>query len=141
MFRKKWKPNASQRAEFRERMEALKEAVTERVPPEYSIPCSGDCVKGDSIAFFHPNKASERMYGVITAESYGAEKQQHTFTIELLHGGKTMIKGRNLYDNPVFRKPWNDEDERTKAQTEKHQRGDRARADRATRKANKDSLD
>ena len=56
----------------------------------------------------------------------GAQAQQHTFTIALVGGGETRIKGRNLYKHGIFRKPWADESARTTAANEKHARGDRA---------------
>lgn len=54
----------------------------------------------------------EFVTGKIVADSYGADKQQHTFTIELTNGTKTRIKGRNLYREGVWRKAWADESKR-----------------------------
>jgi hypothetical protein len=110
---------------------------------EHTINCTGDCVVGDEVAFeratftgsFRKPKFAgfEMVVGHIVADSYGAEKQQHTFTIEIADGGKTLIKGRNLYKNGVWRKPWADEAARHQAADEKHARGDRARAARQQR--------
>ncbi len=109
----------------------------------HSINCTGDCVVGDHVAFERatftgslrrPKFAGlERVTGTIVADSYGATKQQHTFTIALEAGGRTLIKGRNLYANGVWRQPWADEGARHAAAAEKHRRGDAARARRAQR--------
>ncbi|WVZ21889.1 hypothetical protein V8G54_000433 [Vigna mungo] len=80
--------------------------------------------------------------GRIVKESYGAAKQQHTFTIEVLwsKGEKPLpplypllIKGRNLYKLKTLRQKWEDEAERQKIMMEKHSRGSLARADREER--------
>ena len=62
------------------------------------------------------------MQGTIIADSYGAARGQHTFTILKEDGVKLLIKGRNLYRNGLFAKPRNAE-ERQKALSEKHARG------------------
>lgn len=116
---------------------------------EHTIRYTGDAVVGDEVAFeratftgsFRNAKFAgfERIAGKIIRDSYGAAKQQHTFTIELL-GGKTIrIKGRNLYSNGVWRKPWADESLRLAAVAEKHGRGDRARASRRMRIRERDN--
>ncbi len=80
---------------------------------EYSIDTTGDCVVGDEVAFERtvffgkcwgrhakPKfQGFEFVTGRIVKDSYGAAKQQHTFTLELPSGDKTLIKGRNLYRN------------------------------------------
>lgn len=109
----------------------------------HTICCAGDAVRGDKVAFeravFGGSLRSpkflrfELVRGEIVADSYGANKQQHTFTILLADGSKTRIKGRNLYRNGTFRQPWPDESLRHAAATEKHSRGDMARAQRAAR--------
>ncbi len=108
----------------------------------YSIPCTGDAVLGDEVSFeratfsgsFRRPKFDgfERVSGKIVADSYGAGKQQHTFTLET-ETGKVMIKGRNLYANGTWRKPWADESARNLVADEKHARGGAAPAARATR--------
>lgn len=104
---------------------------------ELSINCTGDCVVGDEVRFeraeftgsFRNAKFAgfEQITGKIIADSYGCEKQQHTFTIEQVDGSKFLIKGRNLYANGVYRKMWQDETLRHAAADEKHARGNRAR--------------
>lgn len=103
----------------------------------YSIECTGDVVKGDHIRFskavflgsFKKPKFSH--YQTITAqvikESYGSQKQQHTFTLLTDNGETMLIKGRNLYRQGVWRKPWLDETQRQLIAKEKHQRGAQAR--------------
>lgn len=110
----------------------------------YSINCTGDACKGDHVAFeratftgsFRNAKFAgfEMIRGEIVSESYGAAKQQHTFTLRLSDGSTTRIKGRNLYANGTWRKPWPDEAERRAVLAEKHLRGDAARTARARRK-------
>jgi hypothetical protein len=110
----------------------------------YIIDCTGDAVLGDELTFeravfigSYPNAKfshNETVEAVVISESYGAKKQQHTFTLLLPNGEKTMIKGRNLYRNGVFRKPWFDESKREEALKEKHRRGDLARTERIIRK-------
>lgn len=112
---------------------------------EYSIDCTGDCVVGDVVRFERSVftgsfrrpifSGFEIVEGRIVKDSYGAAKQQHTFTIELADGSKMLIKGRNLYRHGVHRKPWEDEARRKQAADEKHLRGDTARRARAIRKS------
>lgn len=111
----------------------------------YSLHTTGDVVTGDEISFdratfsgsFRKPKFAgfERITGKVISDSYGAEKQQHTFTILQENGEKLLIKGRNLYAQGVYRKPWTDETARRAVADEKHQRGDRARTARAIRKS------
>lgn len=112
---------------------------------EYSIPCTGDAVVGDEVRFeratfsgsFRNAKFAgfETITGKIIRDSYGRDKQQHTFTLELADGGELRIKGRNLYANSIYRKPWADESLRDQAADEKHARGDQARVARGMRQA------
>tara|TARA_A100000172_G_scaffold26245_1_gene15315 strand:- start:2308 stop:2706 length:399 start_codon:yes stop_codon:yes gene_type:complete len=112
---------------------------------EYYIDTTGDCCVGDKVRFlkaYWDNEYSTRRnyanrpagFDLITAEitkdSYGADKQQHTFTLTTDRGHTFRIKGRNLYYNGVWRKPWNDESLRHVVLDEKHMRGDQARAAR-----------
>ncbi|KAL6996223.1 hypothetical protein U1Q18_006358 [Sarracenia purpurea var. burkii] len=80
--------------------------------------------------------------GRIVKESYGAAKQQHTFTVEVLwsKGEKPLpplhpllIKGRNLYRLKTMRQRWEDEGERHRVLSEKHARGSFARSNREAR--------
>ncbi|KAL6551707.1 hypothetical protein OROGR_007861 [Orobanche gracilis] len=82
--------------------------------------------------------------GRIVNESYGAAKQQHTFTVEVLwsKGAKRLdpltpllVKGRNLYKMKTFRQRWENEKERLEVLAEKHKRGAAARTIRAMRNA------
>ncbi|KKU25438.1 MAG: hypothetical protein UX37_C0022G0002 [Microgenomates group bacterium GW2011_GWA2_46_16] len=111
---------------------------------EYKINCTGDAVIGDEVrferatfigSFRNPKFAGfEMVTGVIIGDSYGVEKQQHTFTLKLTAGGKLVMKGRNLYANGLYRKLWTDESLRHAAAVEKHSRGDLARAARELRR-------
>lgn len=109
----------------------------------YSINTTGDVVLGDEVSFeratfsgsFRNSKFSgfELVQGKVISDSYGRDKQQHTFTLELLDGEKIMIKGRNLYANRTYRKIWKDESQRGLVADEKHARGAKARAAREYR--------
>ena len=110
----------------------------------YPINCTGDVVVGDEICFEMATFSGgfrratfagyEQLRAQVLRESYGLHKQQHTFTLRLEDGGTRRIKGRNLYAQGVWRKPWQSEDERSFVRAEKHIRGDRARAQRQLRK-------
>lgn len=110
----------------------------------YSINSTGDCVVGDKVCFeratfsgsFRNAKFAgfERIEATIVRDSYGKDKQQHTFTLQLKDGSTLRIKGRNLYANGTYRAPWHNEVLRQSALNEKHYRGDAARAERAERK-------
>ncbi|MCC6483331.1 MAG: hypothetical protein IT209_00665 [Armatimonadetes bacterium] len=110
---------------------------------DYPVNATGDVVEGDEVRFdratFSGSYRSARFEGfvretaTVVAESYGASKQQHTFTLLRADGSKLRIKGRNLYRQGVWRKRWDEEEAREKVAAEKHARGDRARADRDAR--------
>lgn len=117
--------------------------MNNNIPPEYTINATGDACVGDEVAFeravfagsFRRPKfvGTKLVVGKIIADSYGSRKQQHTFTILLQDGRKTFIKGRNLYANGLYRKPWADEGARRAALEEKHERGAAAREARQWR--------
>ena len=110
----------------------------------YSINCTGDACVGDEVAFeratfsgsFRNAKFDgfELIKGTIIKDSYGKDKQQHTFTIKSVEGWEMRIKGRNLYANGTYRKRWVDEEKRGLVLDEKHKRGDKARSARSERK-------
>lgn len=114
-----------------------------------------DVVKGDIVefkqdvfggSFKRPTYLGQRtVHGEVLRESYGADKQQHTFTIkplnvegvnadELLKKDSFRIKGRNLYKNGVLREMFDDEAARKLVADEKHERGAAAREARDIRK-------
>ncbi|KAK0586560.1 hypothetical protein LWI29_008892 [Acer saccharum] len=123
----------------------------------FVLNCKGDACTGDVVMFEQnvyemfniasrsasgPPCGKRIVAGRIVKESYGAAKQQHTFTIEVLwsKGEKPLpplhpllIKGRNLYRLETRRQRWEDEGERRKVLMEKHARGSHARSDRETR--------
>ena len=112
--------------------------------------CTGDACTGDHVRFSravwsgrYPNarrSGSEIRTGLIVKDSYGAGKQQHTFTILRDDTEKPMrIKGRNLYREGCNGKLWPDEVEgispsRAAALEDKHERGSIARMDRSIRR-------
>jgi len=86
---------------------------------------------------------ARRVVAEVIRDSYGSDKQQHTFTLRVLAsdgaeplapGTVTTRKGRNVYRNGVRRIEWADEAARDDAAAEKHDRGDKARAARAIRR-------
>uniref|UniRef100_A0A0E0LNF9 DUF7699 domain-containing protein n=1 Tax=Oryza punctata TaxID=4537 RepID=A0A0E0LNF9_ORYPU len=111
----------------------------------------GDVCRGDAVLFKQKvyEKSGKRhskcigkriVAGRVIKESYGKEKQQHTFTIQVFWSkgaGKLpplyllLVKGRNLYRIMTYRQPWLNEADRLKALDEKHSRGDAARHVRA----------
>ncbi|CAI9757728.1 unnamed protein product [Fraxinus pennsylvanica] len=123
----------------------------------FVLNCKGDACTGDVVMFEQnvyemfsiasrsangPPCGTRVVAGRIVKESYGAAKQQHTFTIEVLwsKGEKPLpplhpllIKGRNLYRLKTMRRRWEDEGERQKIISEKHARGSMARSDREAR--------
>ena len=110
----------------------------------HTINCTGDACVGDRVSFERATFSGgyrnasfagfERIEAEIIKESYGAAKQQHTFTLRKDDGSILRIKGRNLYANGLYRKPWIDEAQRRVVLDEKHIRGGAARAARAERK-------
>lgn len=120
---------------------------------EFEINCTGDVCVGDIIrfseavfagSFRRPQHVGDRvLIARVTADSYGSNKQQHTFTLEILAcegaepiaaGTRLRRKGRNVYRNGTLRRAWDDERERAAVLAEKHTRGDAARAARNTRR-------
>ncbi|KAL7162765.1 hypothetical protein ACSBR2_043114 [Camellia fascicularis] len=123
----------------------------------FVLNCKGDACTGDVVMFEQnvyemfniasrsasgPPCGKRIVAGRIVKESYGAAKQQHTFTIEVLwsEGEKPLpplypllIKGRNLYRLKTMRQRWENEGERQKMISEKHARGSLARSNREAR--------
>ncbi|WP_395076809.1 hypothetical protein [Flavobacterium sp.] len=86
----KWKPNAAQKIEFAERMREK-----EKLP---IINPAGAIRTGCKVEFYSTN-IGDILKGEVVKHSYGAERNQHTFTILLFNGEKKLVKGRNLYPN------------------------------------------
>ena len=119
----------------------------------FNIPCTGDVCTGDVILFsegvFGGSYRNARFLGQrriaarVINDSYGATKQQHTFTVEILAsdgyepltvGTMTTRKGRNVYRNGTLRQSWPDESVRNGSLAAKHERGAAARAARGRRR-------
>ena len=120
------------------------------------IQCTGDVVAGDYIKFTEavfggshrrPQYLGDRtIYAEVKADSYGADKQQHTFTLRVSRAygldaasvRQKVIKrkGRNIYRHGTKRLVWSDEAARKVALVEKHARGDAARQAALERRAN-----
>lgn len=143
---------------IKEHQEIINGGGENKYPPHsFVLNCKGDACTGDVVLFEQnvyemfniasrsgggPPCGKRIVAGRIVKESYGAAKQQHTFTIEVLwsKGEKPLpplhpllIKGRNLYRLKTLRQKWEDEGKRQKLLMEKHSRGSLARADREAR--------
>ena len=118
-----------------------------------NLNCTGDVVTGDRIRWTEavftgshrrPKFAGERtIEAEVVADSYGAAKQQHTFSLFVIRaegtsapepGSRIYRKGRNIYRNGCYRAAWKNEADRRQHQDEKYQRGDAARAVREYRR-------
>lgn len=127
----------------------------ERAPKtsDYPILATGDVATGDTVKFeeavFGGSFRNPKFLGTRTIEadvisdSYGADKQQHTFTLQIRNssgldpfeeGEIVRRKGRNVYRNGVYRQEWTDEGSRGVALDEKHERGEAAKEMRQLRK-------
>lgn len=133
----------------KEELIKLSLAKQEKATRAYSINCTGDACTNDEVLFLQvilERKPINRfgklanqivgykwIEGTIIKDSYGIEKQQHTFTIKLKNqrGKKMLIKGRNLYKVCCFRKP---RENRLPDLLEKRERGNVARNARYDRK-------
>ncbi|XP_050285197.1 zinc finger CCCH domain-containing protein 62-like [Quercus robur] len=143
---------------IKEHLEILNGGGEKKYPASsFVLNCKGDACTGDVVMFEQnvyemfniasrsasgPPCGKRIVAGRIVKESYGAAKQQHTFTIEVLwsKGEKPLpplhpllIKGRNLYRLKTLRQRWEDEGKRQKVLMEKHSRGFVARSDRESR--------
>ena len=108
----------------------------------YTENVTGDAVKGDVVIFGRAKFTGswkkpvfdgiEIISGKIVADSYGEDKQQHTFTLHRRGEKNLRIKGRNLYGIGTFAKP-RDQQKRKVALDEKHGRGEGARQAAADR--------
>ncbi|KAI4355400.1 hypothetical protein L6164_004179 [Bauhinia variegata] len=149
---------------IKEHLEIINGGAEQKYPASsFVLNCKGDACTGDVVLFEQNvyemfNIASRGggatscgkriVAGRIVRESYGAAKQQHTFTIEVLwsKGEKPLpplhpllIKGRNLYRLKTMRQRWDDEGERHKILEEKHSRGSLARESREVRMQEKEN--
>jgi len=120
---------------------------------KFKINCTGDVAAGDTIrfeeavfsgSFRKPKYIGDRtIEAEVLKDSYGAAKQQHTFTLKVIRSegiqavgeGETIRrKGRNIYKKGVFRQRWANETKREEIIKEKHIRGGGARRARALRR-------
>ncbi|VVA20708.1 PREDICTED: zinc finger CCCH [Prunus dulcis] len=148
---------------IKEHLEILNGGGEKKYPASsFVLNCKGDACTSDVVMFEQnvyeifdiasrsgrgPPCGTRIVAGRIVKESYGAAKQQHTFTIEVLwsKGEKPLpplhpllIKGRNLYRLKTLRQRWEDEGERQKVLMEKHSRGSLARTAKEARVQEKD---
>jgi len=86
----KWKPNAAQKAAYKEKMQERESIRT--------IQSNGAIRTGCQVEYYSINHGCT-ISGIVVKHSYGKEKGQHTFTVEDSRGEKHLVKGRNLYPN------------------------------------------
>lgn len=87
----RWKPNASQRAAYREK------CLERESLPVYTT--SHAIRKGCYVEYYSLNKG-DVIKGTVINSSYGIDRGQHTFTIDTGEE-KILVKGRNLYPNII----------------------------------------
>lgn len=85
----RWKPSKSQAREYAEKM---------RQKEELPIIRSNKAIRNGCFVSFYSKYHGKVIKGIVIANSYGENTNQHTFTIEE-NGRKYKVKGRNLYDN------------------------------------------
>ncbi|XP_050230892.1 zinc finger CCCH domain-containing protein 62-like [Mercurialis annua] len=149
---------------LKEHQEILNGEAEKKYPVScFVMNCKGDACLGDVVMFEQnvyemfniasrsasgPSLGKRIVVGRIVNDSYGAAKQQHTFTIEVLWSKgerplrplqPLLIKGRNLYRLKTMRQRWEDEDKRRNVLIEKHSRGSLARDAREIRVQRKES--
>lgn len=83
----KWKPSQAQKEAYKERMQEKESLRTYTTPHAIRIGCY--------VKYYNVNKG-EVIEGEVTGSSYGADKGQHTFTVD-----GVRVKGRNLYPNII----------------------------------------
>ncbi len=88
----RWKPNASQKAEYKARMQE-KESL-----PTFT---TSHAIRNGCIVEFYSVSKGKKIKGEVVKNTYGAKTNQHTFTIQENDGTKHLVKGRNLYPNII----------------------------------------
>ena len=86
----RWKPNASQKREYIEKMKE-KESLNTFTAQK--------AIRNGCFLKFYNIAQGRIVEGNVIKESYGEKTGQHTFTIEEYNGNKIIVKGRNLYPN------------------------------------------
>lgn len=89
-MRYRWKPNASQKREY---IEKLKEKES------LNTFTTNKAIRNGCFLKFYSISKGKVIEGNVVKESYGEKTRQHTFTIEECDGSKVIVKGRNLYSN------------------------------------------
>jgi hypothetical protein len=93
----KWKPNASQRADYKQKCE--ERGSNNVFTTQYAIR------EGCYVEYYSMSKGRV-ICGNIIKSSYGVDRNQHTFTINT-ESEKICVKGRNLYPNIIKHIPGN----------------------------------
>ncbi len=81
--------------------------MMEEIESKYSfVPNQGAIRKGCMVEYVRVESESYRVVkGVVVRSSYGADRGQHTFTIQDEAGEKYLVKGRNLYPRLLAHTP------------------------------------
>ena len=91
-MRYKWKPNASQRAAYKEKC-IEKESI--------GVKTTNHAIRNGCKLKYYSMNRGEIIEGIVINNSYGIDKNQHTFTILTNTDEKILVKGRNLYPNII----------------------------------------
>lgn len=89
-YGRKWKPNASQKIAYAEKMKEAEE--------QFSFIRSSHPIRQGCFVEWVDKTTNEVFSGTVSNSSYGFKTMQHTYTILREDGTKKMVKGRNLYD-------------------------------------------
>ena len=94
MYRRKWTPNAAQKAAYAascREAEAIAEEAGGYIQSGYPIRV------GCFVKYMSVGRDAYVVEGKVITSSYGSQTGQHTFTIDW-DGDKVLVKGRNLYN-------------------------------------------
>jgi len=94
-MRYRWKPNAAQKAAYKEKMQERESIRT--------IQSNGAIRTGCEVEYYSITHGCT-ISGTVIKHSYGSERNQHTFTVQDVRGDKHLVKGRNLYSNLINHK-------------------------------------
>ena len=89
-MRYRWKPNASQKIEYIEKIKEKENLNTFT---------TNKAIRNGCFLKFYSISKGRIIEGNVIKESYGDLTGQHTFTIQEEGGDKIIVKGRNLYPN------------------------------------------
>jgi hypothetical protein len=86
----RWKPTKAQKDEYKAKM---------KVRNSLPIINATKPIRTNCYVEFYSINQGDLIRGKVIRHSYGANKNQHTFSIQKLDGSLLLVKGRNLYPN------------------------------------------